>query len=118
MRMSEDVLPILLFSYGTLQLDSVQLASFGRLLEGEADALPGWRRDWLEITDPAVLAASGERFHPVVSRSDDAADIVEGTVFRISADELAAADRYEVSDYVRVLVPLRSGRQAWVYVRA
>ena len=34
MRMSEDVLPILLFSYGTLQLDSVQLASFGRLLEG------------------------------------------------------------------------------------
>ena len=42
MRMSEDVLPSLLFSYGTLQLDSVQLASFGRLLEGEADALPGW----------------------------------------------------------------------------
>ena len=86
--------------------------------EGEADALPGWRRDWLEITDPAVLAASGERFHPVVSRSDDAADTVEGTVFRISADELAAADRYEVSDYVRVLASLRSGRQAWVYVRA
>ena len=116
--MDEDVFPILLFSYGTLQLDSVQLASFGRLLESEADALVGWRRDWLEITDPAVLAASGERFHPVVSRSDDAADTVEGTVFRITADELAAADRYEVSDYVRVQAPLRSGRQAWVYVRA
>ena len=52
------------------------------------------------------------------SRSDDAADTVEGRVFRINADELAAADRYEVSDYVRVLAPLRSGRQAWVYVRA
>ena len=116
--MDEDVFPILLFSYGTLQLDSVQLASFGRLLEGEADALVGWRRDWLEITDPAVLAASGERFHPVVSRSDDMADTVEGTVFRITADELAAADRYEVSDYVRVQAPLRSGRQAWVYMRA
>lgn len=116
--MDEGVFPILLFSYGTLQLDSVQLASFGRLLEGEADALLGWRRDWLEITDPAVLAASGERFHPVVSRSDDAADTVEGMVFRINADELAAADRYEVSDYVRVLASLRSGRQAWVYVRA
>ena len=116
--MDEGVFPILLFSYGTLQLDSVQLASFGRLLEGEADALVGWRRDWLEITDPAVLATSGERFHPVVSCSDDAADTVEGRVFRINADELAAADRYEVSDYVRVLAPLRSGRQAWVYVRA
>lgn len=118
MRMSEGVFPILLFSYGTLQLESVQRASFGRLLEGEADALVGWRRDWLEITDPAVLDASGERFHPVVSRSGDAADTVEGMVFRIDADELAAADRYEVSDYVRVLAPLRSGRQAWVYVRA
>ena len=116
--MDEGVFPLLLFSYGTLQLNRVQLASFGRLLEGEADALLGWRRDWLEITDPAVLAASGERFHPVVSRSDDAADTVEGMVFRINADELAAADRYEVSDYVRVLAPLRSGRQAWVYVRA
>ena len=31
---------ILLFSYGTLQLESVQLASFGRLLAGKRDAMP------------------------------------------------------------------------------
>ena len=39
-----------------------------------------------------------------------------GTVFEISAAELAAADGYEVEDYQRVLVPLRCGAQAWVYV--
>jgi hypothetical protein len=107
-----------LFSYGTLQLDSVQLASFGRLLEGQADAMPGYRRDMLEITDPDVIRTSGERFHPVVSPSDDPADAVEGKLFRITPDELAAADRYEVSDYKRIEVVLASGTRAWVYVKA
>lgn len=37
-------------------------------------------------------------------------------MFTVSAAELAAADEYEVDDYTRVAVPLRSGRQAWVYV--
>lgn len=109
---------ILLFSYGTLQLESVQLASFGRRLDGEPDALPGHTRALVEITDPDVLAASGQRFHPIVSASGGPADEVAGTVFRISAEELAAADRYEVADYRRVQVRLKSGRDAWVYVKA
>jgi gamma-glutamylcyclotransferase (GGCT)/AIG2-like uncharacterized protein YtfP len=106
-----------LFSYGTLQLESVQLASFGRRLHGVPDALPGYARTMVEITDAQVLAASGERFHPIVAPSDDPADEVLGTVFRISASELAAADRYEVADYQRVQVRLKSGTQAWVYVK-
>lgn len=57
---------ILLFSYGTLQQPSVQRASFGRLLQGMADAIPGYRQSMLEITDPEVLRTSGERFHPIV----------------------------------------------------
>jgi gamma-glutamylcyclotransferase (GGCT)/AIG2-like uncharacterized protein YtfP len=43
---------------------------------------------------------------------------VDGTVFAISATELAAADDYEVDDYRRIEVPLRSGEHAWVYVFA
>lgn len=109
---------ILLFSYGTLQLEQVQIASFGRRLEGEADAMPGFRKDMLEITDPEVIATSGERFHPVVVPSDNAADQVTGTVFRITQAELDAADRYEVADYKRVSVLLASGLTAWVYVKA
>jgi hypothetical protein len=39
-------------------------------------------------------------------------------VFRLDDAELAAADGYEVDAYVRVQVPLRSGRAAWAYVLA
>ncbi|WP_293976133.1 M24 family metallopeptidase [Sphingomonas sp.] len=110
--------PVHLFSYGTLRQPEVQMATFGRLLDGRGDAMPGYRTELLEITDPAVLATSGESFHPIVVASDDPRDEVTGTVFRISEAELWAADSYEVSDYARRTVRLRSGADAWVYVKA
>jgi len=109
---------VLLFSYGTLQDKAVQLSSFGRELHGQADALVGFRQDWLEITDPQVLATSGKTHHPIVRHSGVDSDRVPGTVFTITAQELAAADAYEVADYQRVSVTLLSGAQAWVYVKA
>lgn len=109
---------ILLFSYGTLQDKNVQVASFGRELQGRADAMPGYRQTLLEITAPEVLATSGKKYHPIVEQSPDSNDEVSGTVFEITAQELAAADKYEVSDYKRVSVTLKSGLEAWVYVRA
>ena len=110
--------PIALFSYETLQSEAVQRESFGRLLGGRDDAMPGFKQEMLEITDPDVIKLSGKRFHPVVSASTNWADEVAGKVFFISEEELAAADRYEVSDYKRVEVLLKSGISAWVYVKA
>lgn len=107
---------VLLFSYGTLQDPAVQLANFGRRLDGAPDALPGFRTDWVEIIDPKVIAESGLSRHPIVRPSDDPADRVPGTVFRIAPTELEAADAYEVDDYARVSVRLASGATAWVYV--
>ncbi|MBV8159091.1 MAG: gamma-glutamylcyclotransferase [Dyella sp.] len=115
---SPEVPDELLFSYGTLQLGQVQIESFGRLLDGEDDAMPGYRRTMVEITDPEVLRKSGERFHPIVAPSGDPTDEVAGKVFKVTAAELAAADRYEVADYKRVAVRLKSGKEAWVYIRA
>ncbi len=109
---------VFLFSYGTLQQEDVQRASFGRLLTGTADAMPGYRQAMLEITDPEVIRTSGKRFHPVVTPSGDPEDSVPGTLFTITPAELAAADAYEVSDYTRVAVRLASGTEAWVYVKA
>ena len=109
---------ILLFSYGTLQLESVQRSSFGLVLTGNRDAMPGFKKSFVEITDPDVLAKSGERFHPIVVPTDDLDEKVDGMVFEITAGELAAADQYEVSDYKRVEVVLCSGRRAWVYIKA
>ena len=106
-----------LFSYGTLQQDGVQMSSFGRLLNGAPDALPGWRQAMVEITDADVIAKSGKTHHPIVlpGRRDDS---VAGTVFEITSEELACADRYEVAEYKRVSVTLASGLAAWVYVKA
>lgn len=111
-----DTPDVRLFSYGTLRQAQVQMASFGRLLQGREDVLPGYRLAQLEITDPEVLAKSEARFHPIAEPS--AGDEVAGTVFQITADELEAADAYEVSDYARVAVKLKSGLEAFVYVRA
>lgn len=110
--------PVLLFSYGTLQYQAVQLATFGRELKGRADSLAGYKQNWVEITDPAVLAASGKTHHPIVQESSDLSDEIAGTVFEITEQELLAADEYEVADYRRVGVLLKSGASAWVYVQA
>lgn len=105
-----------LFFYGTLQYEAVQLANFGRKLEGRKDKLPGFALSMLEITDPDVIATSGEAFHPIVTYTGDSADTVEGMVFDVSIDELKRADAYEVADYKRVAIKLDSGVFAWVYV--
>lgn len=107
-----------LFSYGTLQLESVQLATFGRRLVGAADALPGFARTMLKIEDAAVVATSGQTHHPIMSFTGRADDAVEGMVFEVTPEELLNADRYEVAAYQRVAVTLRSNRRARVYVDA
>jgi hypothetical protein len=100
----------------TLRQREVQLSTFGRVLDGRPDAIVGFELDYVTITDRRVIATSGSDRHPILrpSNRDDAA--VEGTVFSISAAELLAADEYEVADYQRISVPLRSGDHAWVYV--
>lgn len=108
----------LLFSYGTLQDAAVQLATFGRRLDGVPDALPGYRLEQLAIRDAQVVATSGATHHPIAMPSGDAADRVRGMVFRLTPQELAQADAYEVDDYRRTAVVLASGLRAWMYVRA
>ena len=105
-----------LFSYGTLRQPEVQLARFGRTLTGQADALPGFRVEFIAITDPEVVATSGSDRHPLVVASADPQDVVEGMVFEITGTELASADDYEVDDYARHEVDLRSGARAWAYL--
>lgn len=105
-----------LFSYGTLQQEEVQLATFGRLLEGRVDALPGYATSMFEIRDAEVVKTSGKTHHFMARPSGRAADEVPGVVFRITLAELAAADTYEVADYKRIAVRLKSGLEAFAYV--
>jgi gamma-glutamylcyclotransferase (GGCT)/AIG2-like uncharacterized protein YtfP len=94
----------LVFAYGSLQQDDVQRATFGRLLYGQRDTLPGFE-------------SSSVGPHTNVTFNGGADSRVDGTVFEITDAELAAADRYEqVAAYARISVHLASGKQAWVYV--
>ena len=107
-----------LFCYGTLQLPHVQLKTFGRLLNGHPASLPGYRVDRIEIFDAAVVAASGEHFHPILRRSKSLEQAVCGSVFALSEAELTAADAYEVDAYQRVEATLADGSVCWIYAAA
>lgn len=107
-----------LFSYGTLQLEKVQLSSFGRKLKGKKDVLKGFKLEKLQITNKDVLAVSEKEFHPIAIQTDDQNDIIEGTLYMITEEELLQADRYEVSAYKRVSATFESGARGWIYIKA
>ena len=96
----------LVFSYGTLQNEDVQLATFGRLLRGHKDELTGFE-----------LSRAGA--HANVTFNGRNESRVSGTAFEITDAELAATDEYERRDnYVRVPATFASGKEGWVYVDA
>jgi hypothetical protein len=106
-----------LFSYGTLRNADVQLATFGRLLDGAPDAIVGFRQETHEVSDAKFLARGGNRLQLIVVCSGNAADRVPGSAYMLTASELAAADAYEPQDYRRIETVLASGARAWVYAR-
>jgi hypothetical protein len=109
----------LLFSYGTLQREDVQRATFGRRLEGWRDELPRHVPSSVEIDDRQVAARIGMTHHANVTFNGDEGSHVPGMVFEVTDAELAGADAYEAAaSYRRRVVTLASGRQAWVYVHA
>lgn len=105
-----------LFSYGTLQMREVQLANYGRPLDGTPDALIGYCLTKVADRDPHAVRISGTKMHFIVRPTGNPVDRVPGVVFLLTADELAATDQYEGSDYGRAELTLESGRRAFVYV--
>jgi Gamma-glutamyl cyclotransferase, AIG2-like len=110
--------PELLFSYGTLQLEAVQMATFGRRLSGTSDVLRGFELALLKIEDQAVVAISGKAHHTMAKFTGREPDVIPGTVFTVTPGEIQNADRYEVAAVKRVAVLLQSGVRAWAYVDA
>jgi gamma-glutamylcyclotransferase (GGCT)/AIG2-like uncharacterized protein YtfP len=106
-----------LFSYGTLQLEQVQLELFGRMVKAEPDALVGYRKEKIKIKVESVVSLSGEEEHVIIGYTGNDSDIIEGMVLSVDQKELENADEYETDDYKRIKVILRSGKSAWVYVK-
>lgn len=116
--MSAEEEQVLLFAYGTLRQHNVQLALFGRTLDGHPDALVGYRLGPLRITDAGVIATSGTDQHTVARETSQPEDRIPGVVFGLTPEELALADAYEVAECRRVTTQLASGTKAFVYVGA
>ena len=107
----------LLFSYGTLQHDDVQLSTVGRRLAGERDALVSYEPSTVKIDDPHLVASLGRTHHANVTFNGNRESRVAGTVFDVTDAELARFDDFEIAfAYRRVEAVLASGRRAWVYV--
>ena len=114
--MSTGEAEIPLFSYGTLRQENVQLATFGRLLDGRADSLAGFALSPMTITDPHVIAASGADVHSIARPSGNPKDRILGIVLTLTPAEIEAADRDEAGPIERIRVRLESGSEAFVYV--
>ncbi len=82
----------LLFSYGTLQQEDVQLSTLGRRLEGTKDELLRFERSAVRIEDPQVVASIGKTHHANVTFNGSEDSRVPGMVFAITDAELARID--------------------------
>jgi len=108
----------LLFSYGTLQDERVQLSLFGRTLVGRKDYLLGYETALARVADPEFTRTSGKTHHLILRPTRSDAAKVEGMAFEVTDAELERTDEYEPAEYKRVLASLASGGQTWVYVAA
>jgi gamma-glutamylcyclotransferase (GGCT)/AIG2-like uncharacterized protein YtfP len=106
-----------LFSYGTLQLKSVQRDTFGRILVGNKDVLDKYIISRMKITDPKVIESSGADVHPILEYTGNEIDFVEGTLFELTDKELISADEYEVDEYKRTEVTFKFGKTGFVYLK-
>ena len=106
----------LLFSYGTLQKETVQRSLFGRVLSQTADFLEGYKIIRIEINDPEFLAKGENRFQNTLAPASNNKDKIKGTVLELTPEELDRADQYEPVGYTRKKVKLVSGRDAWIYM--
>ena len=107
----------LLFSYGTLQQEDVQLATFRRRLSSQKDELIGYEPSLVKITDPQVAAKLGRTHHANVEATGSDWSRVQGAALEVTDAELESADKYEAPfAYHRIQVTLASGNEAWVYV--
>lgn len=106
-----------LFSYGTLQDEAVQLSTFGRRAEGHRDSLVGYRLTEIPIDNPKH-AINGQTHYRNIQFTGSDTDVVEGICLSVNAEEFQQVDNYERdANYERLVVQLRSGVSAWVYLR-
>jgi len=94
-----------IFTYGTLQDETIQQQVIGRKLEkGQPDTLRGYTLGKLRgvHTEYNII-------YPQTGAT------VDGVVYEVSEEELKKIDAYEGNAYIRVSATLTSNTRVWVY---
>ena len=97
-----------LFTYGTLQDLSIQKQVFGRTLVGIHDVLNGY-----DISLEKIMGR-----YLVIEKAINKESKIEGIVYELQDNELLKVDLYEGEAYKKTKVVLKSGKSAWVYIKA
>ncbi len=106
----------LVFSYGNLQQEKVQLHLFGQLLSGEADSLYGYRLARIANTDKTILPNDESEWQYTLLNTADKNSRVDGTLFTLTDHQLNELDANKPRDYRRMFMTLSSGKRAWVFL--
>lgn len=105
-----------LFSYGTLQKESVQFRLFGRVLQSSADVLKEYKLETVKIKDESFLSKGEYPHQRNAVPSENKNDFIKGRALEMTDEELLITDEYEPKEYKRSKVKLESGKEAWVYL--
>jgi gamma-glutamylcyclotransferase (GGCT)/AIG2-like uncharacterized protein YtfP len=105
----------LLFSYGILQEERVQLKLYNRIVIMTADRLIGFEKRKIEITDTDFLSRGENKYQTILIKNPGASP-VNGMVLELTEKELALTDAFEPVNYKRVNIVLESGKKAWLYM--
>jgi hypothetical protein len=107
----------LVFSYGSLQEEAVQLETFGRRLTGFPDALVGYETELVPVTRKDDPHYGRKTHHLNLKANGRAQSRVAGTALDVSDAELALTNRFEErSGYARIAARTAGGRDVWLYV--
>lgn len=106
----------LLFACGTLTLEKVHLALFGRVLPYEEDALPGYTTRTVVLEDEEILSTTGSATHLSMVPCGAPGAAVQGRAMQLTNAELTRMDPHQNDHHRRKRVTLASGREAWAYL--
>ncbi len=98
----------LVFIYGTLQQEDVQISVLGQRLKTIPDRLDGYEKKENGVT------INGNEY-PIAVWSGQSS--ITGNTIEVTDEELQKLDEYETSAYDRIKVVLDSGRHAWLYCK-
>jgi len=95
-----------LFAYGTLRDGNIRRALFGGRPHGTTDVLEGYAK--------TTTLIEGVEYPNIVESEGGS---VEGELMVVDEATLQGTDTYETAAYDRRKVKLKSGAEAWVYIR-